>query len=100
MTILFGPRNDVAFKRLFGTEQNSDIVISLLNEVLKDQLDKPIVKIKFLKTFQDPERKSKKQSIVDALCEDQDGCRYIIEMQIANIGGYEERAQNYAYKSV
>ena len=31
------PRNDVAFKRIFGTEKNSNILITLLNEVLKNQ---------------------------------------------------------------
>ena len=46
MDKLLNPRNDIAFKRLFGTEQNSDIVISLLNEVFKKQIKNKIVKVK------------------------------------------------------
>ena len=37
--------------------------------------------------------------MVDVLCKDEDGCQYIIEMQIANTSGFEERAQYYASKA-
>ena len=93
------PRNDVAFKRLFGTERNSNILISLLNEVLRNQLHRPIVNVQFLSPVLEPEILSKKQSIVDVLCKDEDGCQYIIEMQVASTGGFEERAQYYASKA-
>ena len=93
------PRNDTAFKRLFGTEKNKNILISLLNEVLKNQLHRSIIEVKFLPPAQEPEILSKKQSIVDVLCRDEDGCQYIIEMQVANTAGFEERAQYYASKA-
>ena len=93
------PQNDVAFKRIFGTEQNKDILIAMLNSVLKNQLHTPIRQVSFLSPFQEPEALSKKQSIVDVLCEDIDGCQYIIEMQIASAKGFEERAQYYASKA-
>ncbi len=93
------PRTDIAFKRIFGTEKNKDIVITLLNEVLKKQFHRKIIDVEFLKTFQDPEKKARKQSIVDVLCKDEDGCRYIIEMQVVSTRGFEERAQYYASKA-
>ena len=93
------PQNDVAFKRIFGTEKNKDILIPMLNSVLKSQLHTPITQVSFLSPFQEPEALAKKQSIVDVLCEDTDGCQYIIEMQIASAKGFEERAQYYAYKA-
>jgi len=99
MEKFLNPRNDVAFKRLFGTEKNKEILISLLNEVLKKQLHKSIVDVSFLKTYQDPEHIARKQSIVDVLCKDEDNCTYIIEMQVASTGGFEERAQYYASKA-
>ncbi len=99
MQKFLNPRNDVAFKRLFGTEKNSNILITLLNSVLKKQLHRPIINVKFLSPIQEPEILSKKQSIVDVLCEDKDGCQYIIEMQVANTAGFEERAQYYASKA-
>ncbi len=99
MQKLLNPRNDVAFKRLFGTEKNKDILLCLLNEVLKKQIHYPIVDVEFLKPIMDRDLLCKKQSIVDVLCRDEDGCQYIIEMQVANAAGFEERAQYYAYKA-
>jgi predicted transposase/invertase (TIGR01784 family) len=45
-----------------------------------------------------PDIRSKKQSIVDVLCEDQNGVRFIVEMQVAKSPGFEKRAQYYASK--
>lgn len=96
---LLDPKNDFAFKKIFGTKKNQDIPIALLNEVLKKQLHKKVDKVQFLSPIQEPEVRAKKQSVVDVLCEDQDGCQYIVEMQVANRGGFEERAQYYASKA-
>ncbi|MEM9569500.1 MAG: Rpn family recombination-promoting nuclease/putative transposase [Bacteroidota bacterium] len=93
------PKNDVAFKRIFGTKKNKRILISMLNAVLKNQLHKPIKNIEFLSPIQPPEVVGSKQSIVDVLCQDKDGCKYIIEMQIGHADGFEERAQYYAAKA-
>ena len=93
------PKNDMAFKRIFGTEKNKDILIAMLNAVLKNQLHNPIKEIDFLNPVQHPEVLGSKQSIVDVLCRDEDGCKYIIEMQISPIKGFEERAQYYAAKA-
>ncbi len=93
------PKNDFAFKKLFGEEKNKDLLIELLNQVLKRQLHKKIKKVTFLNPFQEPETLAKKQSVVDVLCEDNDGCQYIIEMQIASHRGFEARAQYYAAKA-
>ena len=49
------PQNDVAFKRIFGTEKNKDILIAMLNAVLKSQLHTPITQVSFLSPFQEPE---------------------------------------------
>lgn len=93
------PRNDIAFKRLFGSEKNKDILIALLNEVLKNQFHKSIIDVTFLSPFLEPEALANKQSVVDVLCKDEDNCKYIIEMQVASFKGFEERAQYYASKA-
>ena len=80
ITRMVSPRNDYAFKRLFGQEKNKDITMSLLNAFLGNQIQRKIVDVTFLKTIQEPEIASKKQSIVDLLCTDQDGCHYVIEI--------------------
>ena len=93
------PKNDIAFKRIFGAEKNKKLLLSFLNEVLKNQISLPIEEVVFLKTSQDPDIASKKQSSVDVLCKDKKGVQYIIEMQVAKVSGFEERAQYYAAKA-
>nr|WP_095742718.1 PD-(D/E)XK nuclease family transposase [Wolbachia endosymbiont of Drosophila simulans] len=74
------PKNDVAFRRIFGTEKNKDILIHFLNDILGFTGKDEIKEIEFLSTIMDPEIASDKQSIVDVLCRDSSGNRYIIEM--------------------
>ena len=93
------PKNDVAFKKIFGTEKNRDILIHFLNDVLTFKEHGHIVEVSFLKTIQDPETAAKKTSIVDILCKDQNGNTYIVEMQVAKEKGFEKRAQYYASKA-
>jgi predicted transposase/invertase (TIGR01784 family) len=93
------PKNDYAFKRIFGSEKNKDILIHFLNDILEFHGDKAIQKVTYLKTHQDPEIAAQKLSLVDVLCEDERGRQYIVEMQIAKIAGFEKRAQYYAAKA-
>lgn len=93
------PQYDISFKRIFGTEKNKELLLNFLNVVLKNQINFPIIEVVFLKTVQDPEIASKKQSIVDVLCKDTTGVQYIIEMQMTKGSGFEERAQYYAAKA-
>lgn len=93
------PKNDFAFKRIFGTEKNKDILIHFLNDMLDFKVGKRITKVDFLKTTQDPKVAYKKQSIVDVLCRDEQGSQYIVEMQVAYAPGFEKRAQFYAARA-
>ena len=92
------PQNDVVFRRIFGRENNKDILIAMLNAVLGEQFEKEIVDLRFLPTISHPEVAYQKQSIVDVLCQDRDGWKYIVEMQIARHDFFPERAQFYACK--
>ena len=93
------PKNDVAFKKIFGTEKNKDILIHFLNDMITFKESGKIEKITFLKTVQDPEIAARKTSIVDILCNDEKGNQYIVEMQVAKEKGFEKRAQYYASKA-
>ncbi len=93
------PKNDVAFKKIFGTEKNKDILIHFLNDMITFREKSPIQDVTFLKTIQDPEVAAKKTSIVDILCKDEKGNQYIVEMQVAKEKGFEKRAQYYACKA-
>ncbi len=74
------PKNDISFKRIFGTEKNKDILIHFLNDILGFTGKSTIKDIEFLSTIQDPDIASKKQSIVDVLCRDENGLQVIVEM--------------------
>src|SRR5579864_7778476 len=76
------PKNDVAFKKIFGSEKNKDILIHFLNDILEFSGHQQIQSVEFLRTIQDPDIAAKKQSIVDVLCQDAEGVKYIIEMQV------------------
>ncbi|OAB82468.1 transposase [Wolbachia endosymbiont of Laodelphax striatellus] len=93
------PRNDLCFKKIFGTEKNKNILIHFLNDILGFSGSNKIKEIEFLSTIMDPEIASDKQSIVDVLCKDSIGNRFVIEMQLARDKGFEKRAQLYAAKA-
>lgn len=93
------PKNDVAFKKIFGTEKNKDILIHFLNDMLTFRGKSPIQDVTFLKTNQDPEIAARKTSIVDILCRDEKGNQYIVEMQVAKERGFEKRALYYASRA-
>ena len=91
------PKNDLAFKRVFGTERNKDILIHFLNDIL--MRDKLIQKLSFLKTSQDPEIAPLRVSIVDVLCEDENKDKFVIEMQLSHEKSFERRALYYAARA-
>jgi len=99
ITKFLDPKNDYAFKRIFGAERNKDILIHFINDILEFSGAHKIQTVSYLKPSQDPEIASKKQSILDVLCEDQEGRQYIVEMQVARTTGFEKRAQYYAAKA-
>lgn len=99
LTKFLDPKNDVAFRKIFGTEKNKDILIHFLNDVVDFGGGLHIKDVTFLKTIQDPEIRANKTSIVDILCTDEKGNRYIVEMQIAEEKGFTKRAQYYASKA-
>ena len=99
LTKFLDPKNDIAFKKIFGTEKNQDILIHFLNDMLIFKSGKPITKVTFLKTIQDPEIAAKKTSIVDIMCTDELGNQYIVEMQVAEGSDFVKRAQYYAAKA-
>ncbi|WP_341820163.1 Rpn family recombination-promoting nuclease/putative transposase [Wolbachia endosymbiont (group A) of Cydia strobilella] len=93
------PKLDLTFKKIFGTEKNKNILIHFLNDILGFTGVNTIQDVEFLSTIMNPEIASDKQSIVDVLCKDSYGNRYIAEMQLARDKGFEKRAQLHAAKA-
>jgi predicted transposase/invertase (TIGR01784 family) len=93
------PTNDIAFRRLFGREENKYILIHFINDVLGLEGNEKIQEITFLPTIQDEVIASKKESALDVLCKDANGVQIIVEMQVSPQEGFEKRAQYYAAKA-
>ena len=99
LTKFLDPKNDMAFKKIFGTEKNKDILIHFLNDILEFKEKLPIIDVQFLKPVQDPAIASRKTSIVDVQCVDELGNIYIVEMQVSKDKSFIKRAQYYAAKA-
>lgn len=93
------PKNDVAFKKIFGSEKNKEILIHFLNDMLVFKGGRKIQDVTLIKTILDPDIAGMKTSIVDVLCKDDLGSSYIVEMQVAKEKGFEKRIQYYAAKA-
>lgn len=92
-------KNDVAFRKIFGNENRTEVLISFLNAVLCLQDNKKISEATILTSFQLPELRGGKVTIVDVKAKDQSGKTYIVEMQVAEVDGFNKRVLYYASKS-
>lgn len=90
------PQNDIAFKKIFGSEKHKNILIGFLNTVLDLQNDNIIESIEYLNTFQLPDVIWHKYSLLDIQATDQAGRRFIVEMQVENAPYIEKRFLYYA----
>jgi predicted transposase/invertase (TIGR01784 family) len=98
VTKYLNPKNDRAFKRIFGSEGNKDILIHFLNDIF-DRTNNPIKEVTIEKTSQDPKAAGERISFVDVFCKDAQGHHFIVEMQVASDIAFLKRAQYYAAKA-
>jgi predicted transposase/invertase (TIGR01784 family) len=99
ITRYLDPKNDLAFKKVFGTEKNKDILIGFLNDMLGKSGEDTIKEVLFINPSQLPLLMGKKLNIIDVLCTDEKGVQYIVEMQVAQVDNFDKRAQFYTAKA-
>jgi predicted transposase/invertase (TIGR01784 family) len=87
------PRVDIAFKKIFGVEENKDLLISLINSVVgpEDQ----VADIVLLNPYNPKNFRNDKLSILDIKAIGNDGKRFNIEIQISDEADYDKRALYY-----
>src|SRR5215211_4888801 len=85
------PKTDLVFKRIFGEESHKDLLIALLDALLELDEAHRLVDIEYLAPEQAPHVQGLKNSIVDVKCLDAQGTRYVVEMQVLNVEGFEKR---------
>ena len=93
------PKNDLAFKKIFGDENRKEILISFLNAVLDLKGTHEIASIEILNPFQSPKIEMLKYTVLDIRAIDKRGITFIVEMQVEEVEGYRKRFQYYAAKA-
>lgn len=88
-------KNDVAFRKIFGNENKTTILISFLNAILKLKGDKKIKEVNIANPYQFPRVAGEKASIIDVRAIDKKGRQFVVEMQIADVDGFDKRVQYY-----
>ena len=94
------PRNDVAFRKIFGDENKKGILISFLNNILEfSGTDKEIIDITIQNPYQVPKLKELKETILDIKAVDKRNVHYIIEMQMFHTTAFEKKVLYYVGKA-
>jgi predicted transposase/invertase (TIGR01784 family) len=85
------PKTDIIFMKIFGEKAHKGLLIELLNALLELDEAHRIVDIQYLSPEQMPLRKSLKLSILGVKCTDAQGTRYVVEMQVIGVDGFQKR---------
>src|SRR5262249_38833701 len=89
------PTVDFVFKRLFGTQENRELLVDFLNGVLQYPEAKRIVGGDFLNPIHGRKTEEDKLTIVDILVRDRSGRPVVVEMQMIVTKAYCERLLYY-----
>ena len=93
MSEKINPRIDIAFKKIFGTEENKDLLISLINSIVGEE--DHVVDVTLLNPYNQKNFKNDKLSILDIKAEGDHGKKFNIEIQITDEADYDKRALYY-----
>jgi predicted transposase/invertase (TIGR01784 family) len=92
------PRTDFAFKKIFGSKNSKDILLSFLNAILYQE-QPIIIDLEILDPYQAPRIKGIKDSFLDVKAIITGDKTVIIEMQVLNVLGFEKRVLYNAAKA-
>jgi predicted transposase/invertase (TIGR01784 family) len=87
------PYTDFGFKKLFGEEGSKDLLVDFLNQLLPAK--HKIVNLSFKPPEQLNEIASDRKAIFDIFCMNENGERFIVEMQKAKLKFFKDRAVFY-----
>jgi len=92
------PLVDFAFKKIFGSEPNKDLLIAFLNEVFRGR--KYIVDLVYDKNEHPGDLKNEGAAIFDLLCTGKSGEKFLIEVQRGRQGNFKDRALFYTSRLI
>ncbi|SJZ91553.1 Rpn family recombination-promoting nuclease/putative transposase [Sediminibacterium ginsengisoli] len=94
--IYVDPFTDFSFKKLFGPEQNQDLLTDFLNAILK----KSVRSVIHLNTERMGRTRTGRKVIFDLFCETDQGEKVIIELQNASQSKFADRSLFYATMAI
>jgi len=96
--IFINPKMDLAFKKIFGSPQSKEILISFLDALIYG--GQPTIEdLEILDPFQLPKAFGLKETYLDVKARLNNGVFVIIEMQVLNLNTFEKRVPYNAAKS-
>ena len=78
------------FKRIFGAEARKPLLVALLNHLLELEGERRILDVQHLSGDQHVDIPDLRLSIVDVKCTDAAGRRFVVEMQVLKVEGFEK----------
>ena len=93
------PINDIAFKKIFGDKNHSEILISFLNSALDFKGDNKIKSITIANPYQIPKIEELKNTILDINAIDNKDNHFVVEMQVEKDKEFAKRSLYYTSKS-
>ncbi|MCR5819406.1 MAG: Rpn family recombination-promoting nuclease/putative transposase [Bacteroidaceae bacterium] len=88
------PYTDFGFKKLFGTEMNKDLLISFLNALFNGH--EVVRNVTYLNGEHFGDSYRDRKAIFDVYCENEQGEKFIVEMQKAEQDYFKDRSVYYA----
>ena len=93
------PKNDIAFKKIFGDENKTEVLISFLNSILEFEDTKQIKSLTILNPYQIPQLKDYKNTVLDIKAKNEDNEEFIVELQKKNLHNFAKRSLYYTSKA-
>lgn len=84
------PKTDFGFKKIFGSQESKDILISFLNAIIYENQN-IIDDLEIIDPYQAPLIKGNKYRSLDVKANLKNGTKVIIEMQILNTEAFKKR---------
>jgi len=94
-SVFINPFTDFGFKKIFGREENKDLLIDFLNELLAYQGEK-IADLTYKKNEHLGESGIDRNVIFDLYCENEKGEKFIVELQKAKQSFFKDRMVYYS----
>ena len=92
-------KTDFAFKKVFGSAESKDILISFLNALIEFPHQQKITDLTIVDPYNIPMLRGMKDTYVDVKAVLSNDSKVIIEMQVLNNEGFEKRVLYNAAKN-